>query len=145
MNELDLLEGDPFFERLLLADLGEAAQALLDRILQLETGPALLWLLCTRPRTSMTADDVAFQLGASPQVVERDLKSFLRLGIVRTTRVSDFTIYSLTYDPERRRLVHELGAWHDRWEARLSKIRHIVWGQGEETREADSPLHRFSD
>lgn len=145
MTRLDLLNGDPSFQRLLLADLSETAKALFTRIWQLDTGPALLRLLRAHPRTSMTADDIAFQLGESPQLVERDLKSLVRLGIVQITRVSDFTAFCLTSDDEHRLLVQELCTWQGRWEARLSKMRHIVLGQGEESPNANRPLHKFFD
>lgn len=145
MTRLDLLNGDPSFQRLLLADLSETAKALFIRIWQLDTGPAILRLLRTQSRTSMTADDIAFRLGESSQLVERDLKSLVRLGIVRITRLPNFTVFDLASDGEHRLLVQELGTWQDRWEARLSKMRHIVLGQREDSRNTDTPLHKFSD
>ncbi len=129
MTSLDVLNRDPFFQRLLLADLSETAKAALTRIWQLETGPAILRLLRTQPRTSMTADDIAFHLGESPQLVERDLKSLVRLGIVRMTHVPNITVFALASDGEHRLLAQELCIWQDRWGAQLTKMSQIVLGQ----------------
>lgn len=138
MSCWDLLNGDPSFQELLLADLSDTAQVVFAQIWQLDTGPALLRLLRTHPRTSMTADDIAFRLGESPQLVEGDLKSLERLGIVRIIKVPNCTLFGLTSDDECRVLVQELSVWQDRWEARLDQLRHIVLGQREESLDADA-------
>lgn len=144
MTSLDLLNGDPSFQRFLLADLSETAKAAFTRIWELESGPAILRLFRARPRTLMTADDIAFRLGESPQLIERDLKSLVRLGIVRMTRIPNFTVYGLATEGQPRLLAQEIGTWQDRWEARLSKMRHIVLGQREDRPNADAVSQIFS-
>jgi hypothetical protein len=145
MTSLDLLDGDLPVQKLLLADLSETARALLVRIWQLDTGPSLLQLLRTHPRTFLTADDIAYELGESPKRAERDLRVLVRLGIVQLTQVTDFTLFGLTLDGEHQGVVQELGTWQDRWEVRLAKMRHIVLGRRDDHPHPDTELHELSD
>ncbi|MBI4791145.1 MAG: hypothetical protein HY782_29285 [Chloroflexi bacterium] len=128
MASLEFVPSEPLLQRMLLADLDEQARGLFDQISALETGPALLRFLRSHPQTYLTADDIAFQLGLAPEVLERDLKTFVQWSVAQVTRAANVTLYCLTSDPKHRCIVEELYTWQDRWEARLTNMKRLVFG-----------------
>ncbi len=128
MLDPDLLNGELAFGTILLSDLNEQARALFEQVCDLDLGLLLLHFLQTHRQTFMTADDIAFQLGEAPKSVEKDLTALVRLGVVEKADFSEVTLFRLTSQPPKRRIVSELAAWQDRWNIRLAKLNRLLLG-----------------
>jgi hypothetical protein len=128
MLDPDLLNGELAFGNILLSDLNEQARALFEQVCDLDLGLLLLHFLQTHSQTFMTADDIAFLLGEAPEQVERDLTALVRLGVVEKADFSEVTLFRLTSQPPKRRIVSELAAWQDRWNIRLAKLNRLLLG-----------------
>ncbi len=132
----DLLNGELSFGKMLLADLDEQVKAVLLQISDLPLGSELVRFLDANRRTYLTADDIAFRVGQSPELVEKDLGALVRLGVAERTLVSGITLYHLTSQPRKRRAVGELIAWQERWDGRLNELRHRLLGLPPNTRDS---------
>ncbi len=128
MLDPDLLNGELAFGNILLSDLSEQARALFEQVCDLDLGLLLLHFLQTHRQTFMTADDIAFQLGEAPKSVEKDLTALVRLDVVEKADFSGVTLFRLTSQPPKRRIVSELAAWQDRWNIRLAKLHRLLLG-----------------
>jgi hypothetical protein len=130
MAGLEPLSFEPSFQKMLMAELSDQAQALFNHISELDLGPDLLRLFAAHPRTHLTADDIAYQLGESPEWVEHDLCALVKMGVVQLTLAAEIVLYGLTTDPRQQRIIRELYAWQGHWELRLDQIKHVVLGHG---------------
>ena len=129
----DLLNGELGFSEVLLADLDAQVKDLLLEVSDLDLGLVLLRFMHANGRTHLSADDLAFHIGESPERVERDLGALVQLGLVEKLHISGVTLYSLTSHPSRQRAVRELTAWQDRWDERLTQVKYRLLGITPET------------
>lgn len=140
MRHPDLLNGELGFSRVLLADLDEQVRELVLQVSDLELGLVLLRFLHANGRTFLTADDLAFHIGERPEHVERDLGALVQLGLVEQAQFSGVTLFSLTSQPRKQRIVRELAAWQDRWDERLTQVKYRLLGVLPETANASERM-----
>ncbi len=145
MGQPDLLNGELSLSTVLLADLDEQVKELLLQISDLDLGLVLLRFLHAHDRTYLTADDLAFQIGKSPERVEKDLDALVRLGVVEKSYISGVTLFCLTSHPRKQRTVRELTAWQDRWDNRLTEVKYRLLGVPPETLNPSARLRELLD
>jgi hypothetical protein len=114
-------------EQMLLAELEPRSRELFFKARRLKCGCSLLRFLNQRGNVLMTVEDIAYNLGTSRALVERDLQTLSRLGLVSRVSVVGVVFFGLTEDPEMRRAVCGLCRWQHQ---RLSEIQGIINGQG---------------
>ncbi len=145
MRDPDLLNGELGFSKLLFADLDDQVKELLLQVSDLELGLVLLRFLHANGRTHLSADDLAFHIGKSPERVERDLGALVQLGLAEKLHISGVTLFCLTSHPRKQRIVRELTAWQDRWDARLTQVKYTLLGIPPESANASVRLREPTD
>lgn len=107
---------------MMLADLSEKARTILVELEQTEWGGLILKFMHANPRTSLTSDDIAYHLAKPCAEIERDLRKLAQLRLVQTQQVAQIIFYTLTQEPSRQQLAHELCAWQRSWEMRIQAL-----------------------
>ncbi|MCS7283603.1 MAG: hypothetical protein RMK65_00115 [Anaerolineae bacterium] len=80
------------------------------------------------PHTTDTAENIARYAGRNPEAIQAALAELATQGVLTENRLGEMTVYSLTSNPEVRRLVHQfLEATNDR-QFRIKAIYHIIRG-----------------
>ncbi len=113
----------------LIAGLDESVQALFRQLCGLDGGSRLLRFLHANSNSVLTVDDIAYHLKQTPSTVECNLHKLVELGWARRLDLPGLTWFGLTADPQKRKIVRELFAWQEHWNARLERIRLAIEGQ----------------
>lgn len=113
----------------LVGELDKEAQALFTRLSRLPSGLALLRVLHAHANTLFTLEDIAYKVGSAPERVGRDLDTLITDGLVRRVSLTDTCFYGLTTEPARRRIIHQLMGWQDRWHQRLARLEQVIRGE----------------
>ncbi len=129
MPKSQWLSDESQLQEMVCEELDAHVRDLFAQVRQLDGGSALLRFLRSHVNTLRTADDIAYHLRQPAPVIERTLRGMLKLGLVRRIDASGVTWFGITLDPDRRRLVRDLCAWQDRWQARLEQIEHVICGK----------------
>ncbi len=80
------------------------------------------------PYTTDTATNIARYAGRSPDKIRDDLADLAASGVLEESQLRDMTVYSLTADPEIRKLLEKfVDASADR-QFRVKAIYHIIRG-----------------
>ncbi len=121
-------EDDRVLRELVYAELEEDRRQLFDRVHHIAYACAILHFLDEHPKQRATAEEIAFRLDESGNLVSRSLTGLLRLGLVRQERLKGALWFSLAPDPRKQRLVHDLFHWQRQWHQRLVRLEDLVDG-----------------
>jgi DNA recombination-dependent growth factor C len=84
------------------------------------------------PNTQDTAENLARYVGRSPAVIRQEAQEMAEEGIFRSVKQGKHTVYLLTNDPDRRRLIANLvEAARDRT-FRMKLVYHILRAGGQQ-------------
>ena len=120
---------ESFSQDRLIFELDDFAQALFCQIAELEYGLELVRFLSTTSSTLRTCDDIAYHLNGSPASIERDLRVLARLGFVQTIEVDNVAFFRVSSNSSLSRVIQDVRAWQDCWDARLRQITSTVFGR----------------
>lgn len=129
MSQVQLFNDERFVNDRMLADMEKEVRVLFDQLCKIEGGLALLRLFNDYANTLRTLDDIAHYVPYPNQTVEGILHALGELDLVRRKNILGFSFYGFTTDSEKRRLVHELCQWQDRWYARSALIENVLDGK----------------
>ncbi len=115
--------------QIVLDDLGAGMRQMFAQISAVDGGWALLRFLDQNPKTLMTLEDIAFQVGQSRSTTEKAERVMMELSLMRSVGAAGLTLFGMTEDPDKRRLVHALCSWQDHWHARLAGIERVINGE----------------
>ncbi len=115
--------------QIVLEDLGTGMRQMFAQISDVDGGWALLRFLDQNAKTLMTLEDIAFRLGESTGTIQNAVCVMDDLGLMRSLGAAGITLFGITDNPEKRRLVHALCSWQDHWHARLAGIERVINGE----------------
>ena len=113
----------------LIFELDDFAQGLFCQIPDLEYGLELVRFLSTTSSTLRTCDDIAYHLNGSPVCIERDSRVLARLGLVQTIEVDNVVLFHFSSNSSLSRVIQDVCAWQDCWDAHLRQITSTVFGK----------------
>lgn len=129
MARFQWLDDETHIRQVVLDELGAGTKDLFAKVSSLECGCSLLRFLDRHENTLMTIDDIAYHLVEPHSKVARSLDEMIDMRLVRRVEAAGFVLYGITEEPDRRRLVHGLCQWQDRWLARLAEIERVINGE----------------
>ena len=126
---LEWLDDESVLRSALLTELGEHVQALFEQICTFNCGIQLVRFLVEHEHMLATVAGIAFHLNEPPTKVESDLHALEKLRLVRQVDVDDLTLFGVTMDSSRRRLMRDLCTWQEHWHTRLARIGRAIDGK----------------
>jgi hypothetical protein len=129
MAKFQWLDDESNLHEMVYGELDTHLRDLFTQVRLLDGGGTLLRFMQAHANTLSTVDDIAYHLAAPAPAVEKSLRTLVKLGLVRHIDAADITLYGITNDPDRRRLVRDLCAWQDRWHTRLTQIERAIEGK----------------
>lgn len=120
---------EPSLQDLVCAELDPRLNDLFVRVRPLEGGFTLLRFFAANVNTLRTADDIAYHVCLPVAAVDKSLRTLSQMDLVRRMQAAGITLYGLTENPQKRRLVRDLGEWQDRWLAQIQQIDRLINGQ----------------
>ncbi len=115
--------------QMVLDDLGSGMRQLFAQISAVDGGWALLRFLDRNTNTLLTLEDIAFRLGELSSTIDNAACLMVELGLMQSVQAAGITLFGITSNPDRRRLVHALCSWQDHWHARLAGIERVINGE----------------
>ncbi len=122
-------EDEARIRQMVLNDLGAGMRQLHAQISALDGGWLLLRFLDQNSNTLMTLEDIAFRLGESTKTIEKAGCAMEELGLMRSVEAAGITLFGITDNLDKRRLVHSLCSWQDNWHARLAGVERVISGE----------------
>ncbi len=113
-------------QEFVLSELGKPARLLYKKTQSLRCGSLLLHHFVTHPNSFWTVEDLAYRLNHAPNDVSSDLQSLGELGLIQRVQAAGITLFGLTSDLHRQKLVRDFFDWQARWQARLQRLAHLV-------------------
>ncbi len=113
-------------QEFVLAELDKPARLLHRRIQALHCGSKLLYHLSTHPNSFWTVEDLAYRLQQSPSDVTHDLQALSELRLIRQMQVAGITLYGITSNSHRQKLVRDFFDWQARWQSRLQRLATLI-------------------
>ena len=113
----------------LLTELDEHTRALFEQLCMLNCGIQLVRFLVENKHTLATVAGIAYYLNEPSAKVQVDIHVLEKLGLVRQVAVDDLTLFGMTMDSSRRRLMRDLCAWQQHWHTRLARIGRAIDGK----------------
>jgi hypothetical protein len=129
MARFQWLDDETHIRQVVLEELSASRKALFAQVSSLECGCSLLRFLDQHANTLMTIDDIAYHLVEPYDKVACSLAQMIDMGLVRRVEAAGLVLYSVTEEPEKRRVIHGLCQWQDRWLARLAEIERVINGE----------------
>ncbi len=129
MARFQWLDDETHMREVVLSELGAGMKDLFAEASSLDGGCPLLRFLDQHANTLMTIEDVAYHLVEPQAKVARALDKMIDLGLVRRVDAAGIVLYGVTELPEKRRLMHNLCEWQDRWRTRLEEIERLINGE----------------
>jgi DNA-binding transcriptional ArsR family regulator len=111
-----------------LGELNAEERTLLLKIRALGSGSALVQFLSGNANALLSADDIAYRLGKSRELIERDLRALTECGLVRRVDAAGFAFFGLTDDPHLQELLCGVRTWREQWHERLAQLERVVDG-----------------
>ncbi len=128
MARFQWLDDETQIRQVVFGELGTSMKDLFAQVSSLEGGCSLLRFLDQHANTVMTIDDISYHLVEPHAKVARSLGKMIDLGLVKRVEAAGLELYGVTEQPEKRRLMHNLCLWQDRWLARLEEIERLING-----------------
>jgi hypothetical protein len=126
---LEWFDDESVLPSALLTELDEHTRALFKQLCRLHCGIQLVRFLIENKHTLATVEGIAYHLNEPPVKVDADVQELANLGLVRQVEVADLALFGLTMDSNRRQSMHDLYAWQERWQVRLSRIERAIDGK----------------
>ncbi len=128
MAKFQWLNDESQLQEMVFGELDSRLSDLVAQIRLVDGGFALVRFFKANANTLRTVDDIAFRLHQAAPAVEKGLRAMMKLNLVQRVEAGGVTWFGMTRDPERRRMVHDVCGWQDRWRARLAQIEQVVNG-----------------
>ncbi len=128
MARFQWLDDETHIRQVVLDELGSSTKDLFAQVSSLECGCSLLRFLDQNANTLMTVDDIAYHLVEPHGKVAQSLDKMIEIGLVRRVQAAGLILYGVTDIPDKRRRIHGLCQWQDRWLQRLAEIERVING-----------------
>ncbi len=130
MARFQWLDDETHIRQVVLEELGAGTKDLFAQVSLFECGCPLLRFLDQNANTLMTIDDIAYHLVEPYGEVACSLDKMIEMGLVRRVEAAGLVLYGVGEEMDKRRLIHDLCQWQDRWLARLAEIERVINGKG---------------